>query len=114
MQDSHFLARRWRVEPGIEAPRSQRRREVVTNVVREQGDYRPSRWIMNSNVPEARHVGAAATEQLQEHILDLLSELVRLVENQHRRIEVPVRVIEGRECLAEDQVLARELFCLRL
>src|SRR6266545_4633975 len=69
---------------------------------------------MNADVPETRHVGAAATEQLQQHVLDLLGELVRLVDDQHRRIEVHVRVVEGRQRLAEDQVFARELSRLRI
>src|SRR5215471_16244666 len=114
MQDSHFLARRRRVEPGEDASRSQRRRQVVTDDVREEDDYRPSQSVTNADVPEAWHVGASAAEQLQQHVLDFFRKLVRFVENQHRGIEVHFRAIEGRKSLTEDQIFAQELFGLSL
>src|SRR6266511_2910518 len=112
-QYPHFFLRRRRIEPGVETPRAQWRRQVMAYVVREQDDHRPTGGISDSDIAETWHVRHSASEQLQKHVLDLLGQLVGVVNDQYRGVVQPCE-FEGRQGFAEDQVFTRELLVLSL
>src|SRR5262245_677728 len=61
-QYPHFFLWRRRVEPGVETARSQRRRQVMWDVIREQDDYRPFGRVGDSDIAETGHMRQSATE----------------------------------------------------
>ena len=67
----------------------------MADVVGEKNDNRPLAAIADTDIAEARHVRPSATEKLEQHVFDVLLELIGLIDDQYGSDVAACGQIEG-------------------